>query len=64
MNNDATHLDALITVKWELVRLYATLTRGTYRQSILLAEDAITDVIKDLQDQPLAVRLAHSREST
>ena len=51
-------------MKWELVRLYATLTRGTYRQSILLAEDAITDVIKDLQDQPLAVRLAHSREST
>ena len=63
MNNDATHLGCTYHREMELVRLYATLTRGTYRQSILLAEDAITDVIKDLQDQPLAVRL-HLREST
>lgn len=42
-------LDDLLQVKWALWRLHSKLERGVHRQCIALADDAVTDIIKDMQ---------------
>ena len=44
-----TILDDLLAVKWALWRLHSKLERGVHRQCVALADDAVTDIIKDMQ---------------
>ncbi len=51
-------IDLILNARTSLLRLLLKTKRGAHRQQLAVADDALCEILRDLQNEPQGMRLA------